>query len=96
MTFIVLLKYTAQGIQNIKETSERAHDFKETVEAKFGVAIKHQYWTTGEYDLVHIVEAPNDEAVMAMAFSLGAVGNVRTETMRAYSAEEIKDILDKI
>ena len=96
MTFITLMKFTDQGIRNVKETIERAKSFIETAESKFGVKIKEIYWTVGEYDIVVITDAPDDETSTALALSLGALGNVRTQTMRAFTAEEMSGILAKI
>jgi len=96
MTFIILMKFTDQGIRNVKETVERAKSFVEAAESKFGVKIKELYWTLGEYDLVGISDAPDEETATALALSLGALGNVRTLVMRAFTAEEMSGILAKI
>jgi len=60
MTFITLMKFTDQGIRNVKESVERAKSFIETAESKFGVKIKEIYWTVGEYDLISITDAPDE------------------------------------
>ena len=96
MIFVGLLKFTDQGIQNVKDTTERAKSFIEEAESKFGVKVKEVYWTLGEYDVVIIEDAPDEETATALAFSLGSLGNVRTQTLRAFTAEEMSSILTKI
>ena len=94
-TFITLANFTEQGIRNAKESPNRAAAFKATAE-KIGVKVKDIYWTVGHYDAVAIVEGPDDEAVTSLLLGLGAEGNVRTETLRAYSAEEMSNIVNKM
>ena len=94
-TFVTLANFTEQGIRNAKESPDRAAAFAENAE-KLGVKMKGIYWTVGRYDAVAIVEAPDDETATAVLLGLGALGNVRTETLRAFSAEEMKGILSKI
>ena len=96
MTFIILMKFTDQGIRNVKKTVERAKSFVEAAESKFGVKIKELYWTLGEYDLVGISDVPDEETATALALSLGALGNVRTLSMRAFNAEEMSGVIAKI
>jgi uncharacterized protein with GYD domain len=93
-TFIVLGQFTDQGIRKIKATSERADAAKKLAE-KFGVKVREIFWTIGRYDLALIVEAPDDETMMALGMSFGKLGNVRTETLRAFSQAEIDEILKK-
>lgn len=94
-TYIVLVSFTEQGIRNIKQTTERAKALSAAA-AKLGVKVKDIYWTLGAYDAVFVAEAPNDEAITALAMSVGSLGNIRTQTMRAYSAEEMNKILVKL
>ena len=94
-TYLVLGHYTDQGIRNIKDTTKRAEAIRE-VARKCGVTIKEVYWTLGQYDLVTILEAPDDASVTAFGLSAGAQGNVRTQTLRAYSAEEMARILARM
>jgi uncharacterized protein with GYD domain len=63
---------------------------------KLGVTVKEVYWTLGRYDVATILEAPDDAAVTALGLSIGALGNVRTETLRAFSAAEIGQILGRM
>ena len=94
-TYSVLANFTEQGIRNVKDTLKRAEAFKEAA-GKFGVTVKDMYWTLGRYDLVVAVEAPDDPSVTALGLSLGALGNVRTQTLRGFGAGEMKQILDKM
>ncbi|MFQ5840454.1 MAG: GYD domain-containing protein [Candidatus Methylomirabilales bacterium] len=94
-TFISLLEFTDQGIRNVKETAKRAEAFK-AMAKKGGVTVKEIYWTMGTYDVVLIVDAPDDETATAVIMSLGALGNVRTQTLRAFSAEEMNRIITKM
>jgi uncharacterized protein with GYD domain len=94
-TYVVLVSFTEQGIRNIKQTTERAKAVSAAA-AKLGIKIKDTYWTMGQYDAVLVADAPNDEAITTLALSVGSLGNVRTHTMRAYSADEMNKILAKL
>ncbi len=94
-TYIVLINYTDQGIRNIKQSPARRKSAIATAE-KLGIKAKEDYLTMGAYDRVFIVDAPNDEAMTTFALSVGSLGNVRTQTMRAYSADEMGIILAKV
>jgi uncharacterized protein with GYD domain len=91
VTYVVLAKFTDQGVRNVKESPKRADAFKEMAKT-FGVSVKELVWTQGRYDVVSILEAPDESSAMSLSLSLGALGNVRTETLRAYSAAEMTKI----
>jgi len=92
--YILLIKWTEQGISKIKESSDRYNSFKASVE-KAGGKLIGGYYTFGEYDVVIIVDVPNDEVAMSLMLKVGSAGNVRTKTLRAFTAEEaIKIIKD--
>ena len=93
--YIILLNFTDQGIRNIKQTVERAKTFK-AVADKIGTHLKDLYWTQGTYDLVGTMEAPDENTAMALLLGLGSLGNIRSQTLRAFSAEEMTDILAKV
>ena len=95
VAYVVLANFTEQGIRNAKESPKRADAFKEMAKT-FGVTVKELVWTQGRYDLVTIVEAPDEPSVMALELTLGALGNVRTETLRAFSAAEMTNIVGKM
>jgi len=94
-TYITLMNFTDQGIRNVKDSPKRAEAFKETA-GKFGVTVKDIYWTLGRHDLIVTVEGPDDLSVTALGLALGSMGNVRTQTLRAFGAEEMTQILGKI
>jgi len=90
-TFISLLNFTDQGIRDIKDSPNRAEAFT-GMASKLGLTVKSLHWTTGNYDLVVVTEG-SDEAAMAALLSAGSLGNVRSQTLRAFSASEIKKII---
>src|SRR5918994_865798 len=94
-TYVTLASFTEQGVRNAKDTVKRAEAFKETAK-KHGVTIKDIYWTQGRYDVVTISEASDELAATALALTLGGMGNIRTETLRAFSAEDMKAIIGKM
>ena len=94
-TFIVLGCFTDQGMRNIKESPKRADAFKEMAK-KTGATVKDVYWTLGQFDIVAICDAPDDQTASALAFSVGALGNVRTQTLRAFSQADMSSILGKM
>lgn len=94
-TYIVLASFTDQGVRSVKDTTKRADAVKEAAK-KFGVTAKEFYWTMGAHDVVVIFEAPDDAAMTALSMSVGATGNVRTQTMRAFSRSEMDGVLAKL
>lgn len=89
--FITLASFTEQGARNIKESPARYEAFKSAAEAT-GVTVKSVHWTTGAFDLVIVAEGSED-AVMTLALKTAALGNVRTQTMRAFSAAEMRKLV---
>jgi uncharacterized protein with GYD domain len=92
--YIMLLRWTEQGIRNFKDTTRRGDAAKSEAERIGGKLTL--YWTFGEYDLVCILEAPNDEAAMEFGLRVGSLGNVRTTTLRAFSEEEMAKVVNKL
>ena len=90
--FVNLIRYTQQGIAKIKESPARLEAAKRTAE-KAGGKIHAWYLTMGQYDAVIITEFPNDEAVAKFALAVGALGNVTTETLRAFTEGEYRNIV---
>jgi uncharacterized protein with GYD domain len=90
-TFISLVSFTDQGARSIKESPNRAEAFQATA-TKLGGEVKAMYWTTGQYDLVVITEGA-EEASLAAMLATASKGNVRTQTLRGYSAAEIKKVI---
>jgi uncharacterized protein with GYD domain len=93
-TYIMLANFTDQGIRNIKDSPDRLGAFRAMAE-KLGVSIKSVHYTVGNYDIVSVIEG-SDEAVTSVLLKLGSLGNVRTKTLRAFSAEEMKTIITKM
>jgi uncharacterized protein with GYD domain len=93
-TFIVLMNFTEQGIKTVKDSPGRYEAFKAAA-GGLEITVKSVYWTVGHYDLVLTVEG-SDQAVTSALLKLGSQGNVRTETLRGYSADEIKGLLAKM
>ena len=94
-TYILLLNFTDQGIRNVKDTAKRAESFRSVVK-KAGGKVKEVYWTLGQYDGALIFEAPDEVTATALGLNLGSLGSVRTQTLRAFSAEEIGRVLGKM
>jgi len=92
-TFIALLDYTDRGIRNIKDSPHRADQFNELAE-RAGAKILGQYWTIGSHDGLLIMEAPNDEVAASILLALGAAGNVRTTTLRAYEWADAQALIE--
>ena len=93
-TFVVLLKWTEQGVKNYKDSPSRAGAFTGEME-KLGGKLKEIYWTLGPYDVVGVVEAPDDESMTAAMLELGSRGNTRSTTMRAFTRSEFEGIAAK-
>lgn len=94
-TYITLMKFTNQGIKNIKSAPQRIKEGIKAWEAMGGKLIGF-YAVMGKYDYVAIGEAPSDEVAMAFNLSLGSFGNVRTTTLRAFTDEEFAEMVKKL
>ena len=92
--FISLLNFTEQGIKNFRSSPDRSQAFM-AMAKKMGVTVKEIYWTVGVYDIVLIMDAPDDETIAALMFSLASLGNVKTHTLRAFDSSEIKKVISK-
>jgi uncharacterized protein with GYD domain len=93
-TYVVLASFTDQGIRNVKDSPDRLAAFRAVAE-KLGVTMKSVHYTVGAYDIVTVIEG-SDEAVTSALLKLGSLGNIRTQTMRAFSPEEMKTIVNKL
>jgi len=94
-TYVSLVKWSEQGIQSVKSTVSRTEQVRGQVE-KAGGKLVGVWWTQGAYDLVGVFEMPDDESFSALALTVALSGNVRTESMRAYTAEEMQRIIQKL
>ena len=93
--YIILANWTDQGIRNVKDTLKRAKSYEDAVE-KAGGKFLGFYYTIGRYDMVSVVQAPTDEAIASILFSLESLGNVRSETLKAFSVAEAANIIEKL
>ena len=93
-TYVVLYRFTAQGRKSVKESVRRAAEIRKQNEA-LGFKVLGHYWTQGRYDLVAVVDAPSEEAMVAGLFKIAEAGNVASESMRAFTTEEMQRILAK-
>jgi uncharacterized protein with GYD domain len=92
--YLALLRFTDQGIKNLKKSPDRAASFRDKAE-KAGVKIEAQYWTTGAYDGILILTAEDETKALRCLAALAAAGNVRTETLQALDAKEFAAVAGK-
>jgi uncharacterized protein with GYD domain len=95
MLFILSLNFTEQGIRGVKEAPKRAQAARDLAK-KCGCELKNVYLTSGDYDLIAMVEAPNGDAIAKFALALGGLGNVRSKTARAWTQEEFMKIVAEL
>jgi uncharacterized protein with GYD domain len=93
-TYLSLIYWTGQGINTYKISPGRAAEVTGQVESSGG-RVREPPWTVGEYDLVTITEFPDDETATAVLLQVGSPGNVRSNTMRSFSADEMTTIIGK-
>ena len=94
-TYILLGTFTDQGMRAVKDTAKRVEAVR-TLAKKLGATVKEVYWTQGAYDTALIVDAADESAVTALGLNIGALGNVRTTTLRAFTAAEIGPVLGRL
>lgn len=95
VTYVVLAQFTDQGIRTIKNSPQRAAQVAEMAKS-FGCEMKEIYWTLGKYDIVTVVNAADEQSLAAFGFALGSAGNVRTQTLRAFTKDEIGTIIGRL
>ena len=93
--YVVLNRWTDQGARTARETLQRAHQFRAECERR-GIRVHDIAWTQGRYDTIMSLEAPDEQTMMAAMLALGNLGNVRTETLRAFTEGEIEETLRKM
>lgn len=91
-TYVVLYRFTEQGLKSIKDTVRRAREVRAENE-KRGFKVIGTYWTQGRYDIVSVIDAPSEDAMLAGLFNIAGAGNVHSETLRAYNEEEMERAL---
>jgi uncharacterized protein with GYD domain len=93
--YLTLAKFTAQGLQNIKDSPKRAQAYREAA-AKAGVTVKEIRWLSGDYDVMTLIEAPDEETVIALGLSIGKRGNITATRYRTFTEAEVAKILAKV
>jgi len=94
-TYVVLYKFTDEGAKHARDTVKRAREARAENERR-GFTVRGLYWTQGQYDLVAVLDAPDEGAMMAGLFNVAGAGNVRSETLRAFTEEEMEAIVAKV
>jgi uncharacterized protein with GYD domain len=94
-TYVVLCQFTDQGIRAVKESAQRATLAAEMAKG-FGCEMKQIYWTLGEFDIVTVIDAPDEASFMAFGLALGSKGNIRTQTLRAFTKDEFGAVLGRL
>jgi uncharacterized protein with GYD domain len=94
-TYLVLINFTEQGVQKFRDTRKRAGAFRSMAE-KAGVTVREQLWTLGRYDGAVVLDADDDAAVTGLMLSLASLGNVKTQTLRAFEEKEMDEILGRV
>jgi len=94
-TYISLVQFTDKGVRAAKDTTHRVADWAAKVKSR-GVSIKQMYWTLGQYDQVCVFEAPDDETAAAELLAADMMDNIRTQTLRAFTAPEMEKILTTV
>jgi uncharacterized protein with GYD domain len=92
--YVVLITWTEQGIRNYRDTVQRAKTFTTMIE-QAGGRVRELLWTMGEYDIVAIMDAPDDATANGVVLQLASIGNVRTRTMPAFDADQMSDIVSR-
>jgi uncharacterized protein with GYD domain len=93
-TYVSLINWTDQGVKNFKDTVDRYEAAQKTM-SEGGASFRDVYWTLGPYDIVSVIDAPDDETAMAALLSVAGQGNIRTTTLRAFNAEEMRGVIEK-
>jgi len=93
-TYVILMNWTDQGARADRDAVHR-RDHADALAEKYGARIEQAYWTMGNYDIVSVIEAPDDESITAMMLELTAEGNIRTTTMRAFDHDQMQAIIQR-
>ena len=93
--YVILAHFTDQGIRAVKDTTKRAKAFREMAQS-MGTKVRDIFWTLGSYDVVLTLEAPDDETAASVLAKAGALGNLKSQTLRAFDEREMDSILAKI
>jgi uncharacterized protein with GYD domain len=94
-TYVVLYTFTDDGAKHAKDTVSRAREARAENERR-GFTVQGLYWTQGQYDLVAVVDAPDEQSMMAGLLNIAGAGNVRSQTMRAFTESEMESIISNV
>lgn len=94
-TYVSLVSWTDQGVKSYRDTVARAESFRDMVR-QAGGQVRELLWTFGEYDIVTVIEAPDDEVALGLLLQTAALGNIRTRTMRAMGSDEVTSVLGRM
>jgi uncharacterized protein with GYD domain len=93
--YILLVEWTEQGVQAVDQTVDRLERGRE-VAKEFGCEIENVWWTQGNHDMVSVVHAPDEKAMVAYTLAVARLGNLRTTTLRAWTADEMREIVGRL
>ncbi|HEX3381959.1 MAG TPA: GYD domain-containing protein [Paraburkholderia sp.] len=94
-TYVVLMQFTDQGIRAVKNSTQRAGQAAEMAKS-FGCEMKQIYWTLGEYDIVSVIDAADEQSFLAFGLALGSAGNIRSQTLRAFTKDEMSAVIGRL
>jgi uncharacterized protein with GYD domain len=95
VTYVTLARWSDHGSKNVKDTMQRTQQYRHDCERR-GIKVRSIFWTQGRYDMVALVDAPDEQTMMANALAMGSQGSIRTETLRGFTEAEIDTILRKL
>jgi uncharacterized protein with GYD domain len=93
--YVLLVDWSAQGVQAVEQTVERLDHGSHMAET-VGCKVEHIWWTQGGHDMVSVMSAPDEQAMVAFTLALVRLGNVRTRTLRAWSIDEMREIIGRL
>jgi uncharacterized protein with GYD domain len=94
-TYVLLVDWTSQGAQAVEQTVERLEAGSQLAES-FGCKLEHVWWTQGGHDMVSVIDAPDEQAMVAYTLAVVRLGNLRTTTLRAWSTDEMREIVGRL
>ena len=92
---VVLINWTEQGVKNARDTVNRYQQARSAFQG-LGLQFQSVFWTIGRYDIVTVVEAPDDQSLSAALLQLAGQGNLRTETLRAFNEQEMQQVIERL
>lgn len=94
-TYVALIDWTEQGVRDFKDSVDRYEAAGDQLQT-LGVSFKQIYWTLGGHDIVSVIDAPDDESLAAGLLAVAGQGNIRTTTLRAFDADEMRSVIGKL